>query len=138
MVLRATPEQPRLRSLKATIETMRGSALAGAGKEGEAAAAVKRAVATREKLAALDPSYSYDLACALALQARLDLTAPGPPLAAIAALKKAAVVGFDNVYKLNHDLHLEPIRSRDDFREVMELVRKNSVTPGDSADGKKH
>ena len=138
VVLRATPEQPRLRSLKATIEMMRGSALAGAGKEGEAAAAVRRAVATREKLAALDPSYSYDLACALALQARLDPTAPGLPLAAVAALKKAAVVGFDNVYKLNHDLHWEPIRSRDDFREVIELVRKNSVTPGDSADVQKH
>jgi len=136
-VLRATPEQPRLRSLKATIEMMRGSALAGAGKAGEAAAVAERAVAIEEKLAVEDPSYSYDLACALALQARLDPTAPGPPSAAVAALRKAVEAGFDNVYKLNHDEHLEPIRSRDDFQDVIHLVTKSSVTPGDSGGGQK-
>ena len=42
--------------------------------------AAERAVAILEKLAALDPSYSYDLACALALQARLE---PGHARSAI-------------------------------------------------------
>ncbi len=137
VALRATPEQPRLRSLKATIEMMRGSALGGAGKAGEAAAAAQRAVAIEEKLAALDPSYSYDLACALALQARLDPSVPGPPSAAVAALKKAVEAGFDNVYKLNHDLHLEPIRSLNGFHDVIHLVSQSSVTPGDSGGGQK-
>ncbi len=116
---------------------MRGSALSGAGKAGDAAAAAERAVAILEKLAAQDPSYSYDLACALALQARLDPTVPGPPSAAVAALKKAVETGFDNVYKLNHDEHLEPIRSRDDFQDVIHLVTKNSVTPGGPSGGQK-
>ena len=129
VVLRVTPEQPRLRSLKATIELMRGSALAGAGKGREAAVAAERAIAIEEKLAAEDPSYSYDLACALALQARLNPSSPGPPSAAVAALRKAVEAGFDNAYKLGTDEHLAPIRARDDFRELVRLAKQNAVTP---------
>ena len=62
--LRASPEQPRLRSLKARIEVKRGSALAGAGGSGVAMDAAKRAVAIAERLAIEDPSYFYDLGCA--------------------------------------------------------------------------
>ncbi len=127
VVLRARPEQPRLRNLKATIEMMRGSALAGAGRAREAAAAAERALAIEEKLAVEDPSYSYDLACALALQARLDPASPGPPAAAVAALRKAVEAGFDNAYKLGTDEHLAPLRARDDFRELIRLARQNSV-----------
>ncbi len=137
VLLRATPEQPRLRNLKATIEMTRGSAFAGAGKAGEAAAAAERAVGILKKLADEDPSYSYDLACALALQTRLDRTAPGPPSVAVAALRKAVAYGFDNVYKLNHDEHLELIRSRDDFQDVIRLARKNSISPGNPGGSQK-
>ncbi len=128
-LLRATPDQPRLRNLKATIEMMRGSALAGAGKVTEAVAMAERAVAIREKLAAMDPSYSYDLACALALTARLDPAAPGPPKAAVAALRKAVEHGFDNVHKLNHDEHLEPIRRGEDFQTLVRDAEKNAAAP---------
>jgi hypothetical protein len=116
---------------------LRASALAGAGNAGAAAAAVERAVAILENLASEDPSYSYNLACALALQARLDPAALSPPMAAVAALKKAVEAGFDNVHKLNHDLYLEPIRSRDDFQGLIHLVRKNSATAGESGGGQK-
>ncbi len=77
VVLSVTPEQPRLRGQSATIELMRGSALAAAGKAPEAAAAVERSVAILEKLAVEDTSYAYELARALAQKARLDPTAPG-------------------------------------------------------------
>jgi hypothetical protein len=125
VVLRATPEQPRLRSLKATIAMMRGFALAGAGRAADAAAAADLAVAIEKKLAKEDPSYSYDLACALALKARLDPAAPGLPSAAVAALRKAVEHGFDNVYKLSHDERLEPIRRREDFQSLVPNAEKN-------------
>ncbi len=130
--LRAAPDQPRLRSLKATIEIMRGSTLVSAGDASAAAAAARLAVAIAAKLAAEDPSYSYDLACALALQARLDPAAPGPPSAAVAALRKAVEAGFDNVYKLETAEHLAPFRSRDDFRELIRLARQKLAAPDDA------
>jgi len=132
VALGANPEQPRWRSLQARIETARGFTLAATGKPIEAKAAADRAVAVAEKLAREDSSYNYDLACALALQARLDPAAPGPPAAAVAALRGAVAYGFDNVYKLNHDEHLAPVRGRQDFQDVIHLVKKSSVTPGDS------
>ena len=136
-LLQANPDRPRWRSLQARIETARGFTLAGAGKADEARAAAERAVAVAEKLAGEDSSYSYELACALALQARLDPSSSGPPAAAVAALRGAVAYGFDNVYKLNHDQYLDPIRSRDGFQDVIHLARKNSFAPGDSGDGKK-
>ena len=135
--LQAKPDRPKWRSLQVRIETARGFTLAGAGKAGEAHAAADRAVAAAEKLAREDLSYNYDLACALALQARLDPAAPGPPAAAVAALRGAVAYGFDNVYKLKNDKELESIRSRRDFQDVIQLARKNSVAPGGSGDGKK-
>ncbi len=134
VLVRATPEQPRLRSLKATIELTRGSSLADAGKREEAAHAAERAVEILEKLAALGPSYSYDLALALALQARLDPPAPGPPSAAVAALKKAVEEGFDNVDKLKNDERLAPIRRRADFQALVRDLEQRSAAPAGSRD----
>ena len=76
--------------------------------------AAKRAVAIAEPLAVEDSSYAYDLACALALQSRLDPAAPGPPAAAVAALRKAVETGFDNAYKLEADelLGADPCKRR--------------------------
>ncbi|MGO9470299.1 MAG: protein kinase domain-containing protein, partial [Isosphaeraceae bacterium] len=135
--LQANPDRPRWRNLQARIETARGFTLAATGKPVEAKAAAERAVAVAEKLAREDSSYNYELACALALLARLDPSAPGPPAAAVAALRGAVAYGFDNVYKLSHDEHLEPIRSRADFHDVIHLLMKNSVTPGHSDGGHK-
>ncbi len=117
------PDRPRLRSLQARIETARGTALAGAGNEAEARAAAKRAVAIMQELAASDSSYSYDLACSLALQARVDPSAAGAPAAAAAALSRALEYGFDNVYKLNNDALLAPIRGRPDFRRRLKIAK---------------
>ena len=54
----------------------------------KAAAPAEHAVAILEKLTSADPSYSYGLACALALQARLHPTPPGPRSAAVAASRR--------------------------------------------------
>jgi tetratricopeptide (TPR) repeat protein len=89
VALGATPNQPRLRSLRARIEAARGFALAGTGQVAQATTAANRAVDVAEPLAREDPSYKYDLACARALQARLDPTAIGPPADAVAALRAA-------------------------------------------------
>ena len=62
------------------------------------------------------------------LLSRLDPAAPGPPLAAVAVIKTDVEAGFDNVYKLDHDEFLEPIRSRGDFQDVIYLVRTSSMT----------
>jgi hypothetical protein len=104
-------------------------ALAGTGKAGEAKAAAERAVAIAEKLARADSSYSYDLACALALQVRLDPTTPGPAAAAVTALRGAVEYGFDNVYKLKNDEHLAPIRRREDFLALIQNIEKKAAAP---------
>jgi eukaryotic-like serine/threonine-protein kinase len=134
VLLRATPEQPRLRNLKATIDLMRGSALAGSSEAAEAKAAAKRAVVIEEKLAAEDHSYCYDLACALALQARLDPAAPVAPSAAVAALRKAVETGFDNVSKLKNDERLASIRHREEFRTLVQDAERNAAALDQSGD----
>jgi tetratricopeptide (TPR) repeat protein len=129
VALGATPDQPRLRSLRARIERARGFALAGAGKVDQAAAAASRAVDVAESLAREEPSYNYDLACARALQARLNPAAPGPPADAVKALRAVIQEGFDNAYKLEHDDRLAPLRSREDFQALVRLVKEKTATP---------
>jgi serine/threonine-protein kinase len=128
VALGATPNQLRLRSLRARIETARGFALAGAGQVAQATRAANRAVDVAEPLAREDPSYNYDLACAHALQARLDPSAPGPQAAAVKALETAIKDGFDNAYKLQNDDRLAPLRSREDFRAVVRLAEERRAT----------
>ncbi len=134
VVLRANPDRPRWRSLQARIETARGFALAGTDKAGEAKAAAERAVAIAEKLAREDSSYNYDLACALALQTRLEPAKPGPAEVAVVALRKAVEYGFDNAYKLENDDRLVPIRDRPDFKTLVQDARKQSAAPSRSDD----
>ena len=132
--LEITPGHPRLRSRKSRLEIMRGTELHRAGKTDEARKAANTAVAVAEKLAAEDPSYSYELACALALRAQLCPGDPGPPAAALKALRKAVEVGFDNIYKLKNDQHLAPIRQREDFQTLLhdtERSASESVARGD-------
>ena len=90
-----------------------------------------------EALVDEDPSFTYGLACALALQAQLDPAAAGPPAAAINALRQATNAGFDNVFKLNNDESLEPIRSRDDFHSVVEHAARNAIAAAQVGDGPK-
>jgi hypothetical protein len=127
-----------LRSLRARIETARGFALAGAGQVAQAATAANRAIDVAEPLAREDPSYKYDLACARALQARLDPNASGPPADAIAALRAAIEGGFDNAYKLETDERLAPLRPREDFRALIRLVKDKAITTGDQGVAPRH
>jgi hypothetical protein len=124
--LEITPDHPRLRSRKSRLEVMRGTELLRAGKSNEAKLAATTALAIAEKLAAEDPSYLFDLACALALKARLDPADPAPPAAAVAALRKAIEFGFDNVYKLKNDQHLAPIRPREDFQTLLQDLERSA------------
>jgi len=135
--LHANPDRPKWRSLQARIETARGVTLAAACKAGEARAAAERAVVIAEKLAREDSSYNYELACALALQSRLDPSSSGPPAAAVAALRGAAAYGFDNVYKLKNDEQLAPIRGREDFLALVHDLEKKSAAPAGSRDDRK-
>jgi hypothetical protein len=134
VALGSNPNQPRLRSLQARIETTRGLVDAGAGKADLALAAARQAIAIAKKLAQEDPSYSYDLACARALQTRLDPAASGPPTDAVKDLCRAVEAGFDNVYKLETDERLAPIRAREDFRALMRLVSEKTTTPAGPGD----
>jgi hypothetical protein len=116
---RTAPELLVLRSLAVRLETLRVGALRSIGKNEEAAAAAKTAVDLAEPLAREEPAYLYDLACAHALQARLSPAAADPPAAAVKALQAAVNRGFDNVYKLEHDERLAPLRSRKDFQALI-------------------
>ena len=127
--LELTPKHHRLRSQKARLETARGTALDRCGNRRGALAAVDQAVTVAEKLTAEDPSYLYDLGCALALKARLNGLSPDRPAAAVAALRKAVDFGFDNVYKLKNDQYLEPIRRREDFQGLVSDAEKKAVGP---------
>ena len=93
-----------------------------------AAAAADRAVTLAEPLAHDDPAYLFDLACAYALQARLDPAAPRPPADAVKALEAAVKEGFDNAYKLETDERLAPLRSREDYRALIRLVKDRPAT----------
>jgi tetratricopeptide (TPR) repeat protein len=125
--LETTPDHRRLRALESRVETARGDALYQSGKKDEASATANRALAVALKLAGEDPSYFYDLACALSLKARLNAPEPGPAVAAVAALRKAVDFGFDNVYKLRNDEYLEPIRGRVDFQRLVVDAEKKAV-----------
>ncbi len=99
---------------------MRGALLYRAGKTAEASAAAKDAVAVARKLAGEDSAYLYELACALALEARLSPSEPGPAAAALDALRKSVASGFDNVYRLRNDEHLAPVRQSKDFQSLVD------------------
>jgi serine/threonine-protein kinase len=124
------PDQPLIRCLKARIETARGFSLVGAGRATEAADAAARAVALAEDLAQDDPSYNIDLARALALRTRVAPADPGPPSAAVSALRRAVEAGFDNAYRLRHDDRLAPVRARSDFQELIRVVERRATGPG--------
>jgi tetratricopeptide (TPR) repeat protein len=127
--LNLAPDHIRLRCLKSRLETARAIELDQCGKLPEALSATDQAVAVAQKLVGDDPSYLYDLACALALKARLCPREAGPPIAAVAALRKAVQLGFDNVFKLKNDEHLAPIRNQEDFQKLADELAKKAAAP---------
>ena len=135
--LEITPGHRRLRCLKSRLETLRGTELHRAGKTAESTAAANTARAVAEQLAAEDPSYLYELVCALALRARLSPGDPGPPAAALAALRKAVEFGFDNVYKLKNDQHLAPIRHTEEFQTLLHDTERSASASVARGDGHK-
>jgi serine/threonine-protein kinase len=127
--LQSSPQLLVVRTLAVRLETIRGEVQERLGNKKEAAAAARQAVALADPLASDEPAYLYDLACAHALQVRLDPGAPGPPEAAVKALQAAIKEGFDNAYKLEHDDRLAPLRFREDFRALIRLVKAKPTPP---------
>jgi tetratricopeptide (TPR) repeat protein len=125
--LLATPGHTRLCCLKTRLETARGNALYQSGKRDEASAAAKEAVVVAEKLAGAEPTYFYELACALALEARLSAIDAQSAKAGVSALRKAVEFGFDNVYRLKNDEQLGPFRCREDFQMLVQETEKKAA-----------
>jgi serine/threonine-protein kinase len=125
----AVPDLLIFRCHAVRLETIRGEIFRQMGKHVEAAAAARRAVGVARGLARDDSAYLFDLACAEALHARLDPSAPGPPEAAVHALQAAVEQGFDNAYKLEHDDQLVPLRPREDFQALIGLVKEQKEKP---------
>jgi tetratricopeptide (TPR) repeat protein len=125
--LQRFPDLLLFRSHAVRQETLRSEVLRRLNKNDEAAAAAKKAISVAEPLAQDDPAYLYDLACAYALQARVDPSAPGPPTAVVAALRAAIAEGFDNAYKLEHDDRLAQLGPRDEFRALIQRVKERAA-----------
>jgi hypothetical protein len=134
--LRSSPENLRLRALKARTETARGFTLVLAGQAAGAANPAREAVAIAEEIARVDPSYDCDLARALALQAGLAPSEFDPPTAALRALRRAVDAGFDNPHKLETDAILAPLRSRPEFQALIRRLKNDPVTPTGPADAR--
>jgi serine/threonine-protein kinase len=131
---RVSPDSLVLRCLSVRLETMRGEVLRRLDKNEAAVAAAKQAFSIGEKLADEDSAYLFDLACAHALRARLDPSAPGPPAAAVTALRAAIAEGFDNAYKLQNDDRLAPLATRSDFQALVRLVKEKTAIPAGRSD----
>jgi hypothetical protein len=125
--LRAAPKVLRFRALEVELETLRGEVLRQLGNADAASAAAHRAVSVAEALAGEDRAYLYALACARALQCRFDPTAPAPPGSGVKALREAALAGYDNLYKLENDHRLEPLRARNDFQALIHTMREEQA-----------
>ena len=127
--LRTSTGLPVLRCLEVRLDTLRGEVLQWLGKTEEAKAEAERAVTVAEPLASEESAYLFDLACARAQQARLDPSNPDPPAKAVSALRLAVHAGFDNAYKLQHDDRLAPLRSREDLRALIRIVKDRQALP---------
>ncbi len=133
----------------AMLLACRGAALARLGRNREAVEAVRQAVGVTagllteggpslrsprslaslradvaELLGSLEPCYLYDLAGRLALASTLpgEDDRPDPADQAVLLLRCSVAVGFDNAHKLRTDPALEPLRKRDDFRNLVRDV----------------
>src|SRR5262249_27111230 len=93
--MQRSPNLLLFRALVVRLEPLRGEVLRRLNKNEEAGAAAKQAISVAEPLAHDDPAYLYDLACAYALQTRLDPSATGPPATAVEALQASVKAGFD-------------------------------------------
>jgi tetratricopeptide (TPR) repeat protein len=154
--LRATPIFPdnSLHRQRAALVARRGAALAHLGREAEAVEAVRQAIginagivwgdrpfhpppASPDALWAFLPTllwplescHLYDLACHLTLAS----TRPGandrpdPAEQAVRALRWCIASGFDNLHQLRTDPALEPLRKREDFRQLVRDLEARSL-----------
>jgi tetratricopeptide (TPR) repeat protein len=135
-----------LHSQWAMLLACRGAALARVGRDAEAAEAVRQAVAVTAGIVAADRPFPvplassgwlwgllptllspveschlYDLACHQTLASTLPGAngRPDLPEQAVSLLRSAAAVGFDNLHRLRTDPALEPLRKREDFRQLV-------------------
>jgi serine/threonine protein kinase/tetratricopeptide (TPR) repeat protein len=136
-IKRAEPETYKFRRFLAYSYGVQSGIQSQLGDAGAALRSARQAVELLEELVAKESAYVYDLACHRALcsslissgRARLrerpDRNGEEPAQAqkyasaSIEALRQAVAKGFDNVYKLNNDKSLAPLRSRDDFKQLL-------------------
>jgi tetratricopeptide (TPR) repeat protein/tRNA A-37 threonylcarbamoyl transferase component Bud32 len=152
------PEDYQLRRVWAELLDRKSAALARAGQGAAAVKCVCQAIGIVEELARGDgyfmcppcswpslwsviaeqlhrqePCYLYDLACHLALAAKLSGNEGDRDAAtrAVAALRAYSAAGFDNVHKLKTDPRLDPLRGLPAFQTlVRELKDKLPVRRG--------
>jgi hypothetical protein len=116
----------------AELLARQAEALARLVKTTEAAQSVRQAIEIIEPLTKPEPCYLYDLADYLTLASTLPGNAglSKPADQAVAALSRFIASGFDNPYKLGHDLRLEPLWKREDFQKmVRQLEAKVAAKP---------
>jgi tetratricopeptide (TPR) repeat protein len=110
----AEPENFRRRQGLARAWETLGRLQARLGQTAEAKEAAGRAVTIAQELAQSDSAYLYDLACMLALRARIS-SSEADAATAIATLRQAIAAGFDNEYLLRTDPRLDGLPARPDF-----------------------
>ena len=127
----AKPADSRFESNVAYSHYLIGAALSQTGKPAEAS--FRRAVAIMERLRTLTPLDHYNQACyyarlaEVAVEAGTGMTAADRRAAAdkaIEALRRAIAAGYHNVAELSKDSDLDGLRSRADFKKLMEELEK--------------
>jgi hypothetical protein len=153
--MRAISPDDSLHRQWAALLACRGAALDRLGRREEAVEAVRQAVGVTEALVCgggslppsgspaslasfltmwllqLEPCYSYDLACHLALASTLSGDAGNLdlPNRAVLALRCAIASGFDNPHQLRTDPALEPLQKRDDFQKLVSDLEARVMGP---------
>jgi tetratricopeptide (TPR) repeat protein len=131
-ITRAQPQNYEFQRFLANVYAVRGRVQMQKGDTAAALESARQAVKLVEgKLVHNEKTYLYDLAChralcsSLAAQSKDEPSALDYASASVDALQQAIAAGYDNVYKLKNDIHLEPLRSRDDFKKLVKEVEAN-------------
>jgi hypothetical protein len=116
------PDSRPCRQALALALEVQGRIQSRAGRPPAARDSAEKAVAIAQALGRLDPTFGYDLACALDLRSELTHSEVDAR-AAIEALRRAIAAGFDDSGRLSTDPRLAWIHSRPDFATGVGLGR---------------
>jgi serine/threonine-protein kinase len=137
VVQRSAPDDTHNLTYLASIHRGIGKALGKQGKPAPGLESLRRAVAILERIERQDNVAAYDLACTLAVCSELSAALPpqsadgGGPEAArryaeqsVDELNKAIAAGWKDVDWMERDPELRALHDRDDFREVIQSLRR--------------